>query len=90
LLEEVIDEADFEWLMIDSAHIKVHRHGDAARGGNQDMGRTKRGSTVRYMGLWMRMVCRSDSLLHRAPQPIAQKLGIDGWNRGSRYSRQRG
>ena len=26
LLAEVIDEPDFEWLMIDASHIKVHPH----------------------------------------------------------------
>ena len=26
LLEEVIDEPDFEWLMIVSSHVKVHPH----------------------------------------------------------------
>jgi transposase len=43
LLEEVIDDPDFEWLMIDASHIKVHPHGVGARGGNQEMARTKGG-----------------------------------------------
>ena len=34
LLEEVIDDPDFEWLMIDASHIKVHPHGAGAQGGN--------------------------------------------------------
>jgi hypothetical protein len=41
----MIYEPDFEWLMIDASHIKVHPHAAGAAGGNQDMGRTKGGST---------------------------------------------
>ena len=47
LLDRVIDDPDFEWLMIDATHIKVHPHGTGARGGNQDVGRTKGGGTCR-------------------------------------------
>ena len=43
LLDEVIDEPDFEWLMIDASHIKVHPHAAGAQGGNQEMARTKGG-----------------------------------------------
>ncbi|NLW79673.1 MAG: IS5 family transposase [Ruminococcaceae bacterium] len=43
ILEILIDEPDFEWLMIDASHVKVHPHAAGARGGNQDMERTKGG-----------------------------------------------
>ncbi len=43
LLERVIEDPDFEWLMVDASHIKVHPHGTGARGGNQAIGRTKGG-----------------------------------------------
>ena len=43
LLDSVIDDPDFEWLMIDASYIKVHPHGTGARGGNQAIGRTKGG-----------------------------------------------
>ena len=43
LLNSVIDDPDFEWLMIDASYIKVHPHGAGARGGNQGMARTKGG-----------------------------------------------
>ncbi|HIS93197.1 MAG TPA: IS5 family transposase, partial [Candidatus Alectryocaccomicrobium excrementavium] len=43
MLEAVIQEPDFEWLMIDASHIKVHPHASGAPGGNQDMARNKRG-----------------------------------------------
>ena len=37
----VIVEPDFEWLMIDASHCKVHPHAAGAVEGNQDMSRTK-------------------------------------------------
>ncbi|PTY02772.1 IS5 family transposase [Verrucomicrobia bacterium LW23] len=45
LLEELILEAgpDFEWLLIDASHVKVHPHAAGARGGNQAMDGTKGG-----------------------------------------------
>ena len=76
LLEQAIDTPDFEWLMIDASHIKVHPHAAGAVGGNQDMGRTKGGSTRSYTWPWMRMVCRSESLLQRVPRLIARRLSI--------------
>jgi hypothetical protein len=73
ILEALIDEPDFEWLMIDASHVKVHQHGSGARGGNQGMGRTKGGSTQKYIWPWMRMVCQSEYLLQQVPLRIAQK-----------------
>ena len=43
LLEQLVDEPDFEWLMIDASHVKVHPHASGAKGGNQDMSYTKGG-----------------------------------------------
>ncbi|WP_108651218.1 IS5 family transposase [Dongshaea marina] len=43
LQERLIHEPDFEWLMIDASHIKVHPDASGAQGGNQDMGITKGG-----------------------------------------------
>ena len=39
LLEKLVNEPDYEWLMIDASHLKVHPHVAGARGGNQEMGR---------------------------------------------------
>ena len=74
LLERMIDEPDFEWLMIDATHVKVHPHAAGAVGGNQDMSRTKGGSIPRYTWPWMRMVCQSELLLRKVPPLIAQRL----------------
>ncbi|MCL1854270.1 MAG: IS5 family transposase [Clostridia bacterium] len=43
ILEKLVDDPDYEWLMIDASHIKVHPHAAGAIGGNQDMKRTKGG-----------------------------------------------
>ena len=74
LLQELVDEPDYEWLMIDASHCKVHPHAAGAPGGNQDMSRTKGGSIPKFIWPWMRMVCRSESLLQRVPVRIAMKL----------------
>jgi transposase len=74
ILEKLVDDPDYEWLMIDASHIKVHPHAAGAVGGNQDMKRTKWGSTPRYILPWMRMVCQSEYLLQRVPSMIVRKL----------------
>jgi hypothetical protein len=74
LLEQIICDPDFEWLMIDASHLKVHHHAAGAKGGNQAMGRTKGGSTQNYILPWMRMVCQSEPLLRKAQLLIAHKL----------------
>ena len=43
LLEKMVQQPDFEWLMIDAMHCKVHPHAAGAVGGNQAMSRTKGG-----------------------------------------------
>ena len=74
ILNEMIEEPDFEWLMIDASHVKVHQHAAGAIGGNEAMGRTKGGSIQRYTWPWMRLVCQSELLLQKVPLLIAQKL----------------
>ena len=64
LLEKLVDAPDYEWLMIDASHVKVHPHGAGAKGG----------FIRRYIWPWMRMVCRSESLLQTVPLLIARKL----------------
>jgi len=73
LLELVIGDPDYEWLMIDASHVKVHPHAAGAKGGNQDMSKTKGGSTQKYIWPWTRMVCRSDSLLHKVLRLTARR-----------------
>jgi transposase len=74
ILEQLVNDPDYEWLMIDASHIKVHPHAAGAVGGNQDMGYTKGGSTPRYILPWMRMVCLSEYLLQQVPLLIVRKL----------------
>ena len=74
LMEELIGERELEWIMIDASYVKAHMHAAGARGGNQGIGLSKGGETVRYIWPWMRMVCHSDALLQTASRLTAQKL----------------
>lgn len=76
LLETVIDEPDYEWIMIDGSHIKGHPHAAGVVGGNHDMRLTKGGSIQRYIWPWIRLVIQSELLLRWVPPLIAQKLRI--------------
>ena len=76
LLVMLINEPDFEWLMIDASYVKVHPHASGAKGGNEDMERTKGGSIVRYIWPWTHMVCRSEYLLQPVPLQIVHKQNL--------------
>jgi transposase len=71
ILELLIGNEDYVWLMIDASHVKVHPDASGAVGGNQDMARTKGGSTPRYTWPWMRLVARSEWLSLQVPSRIA-------------------
>lgn len=43
MAKQFSDCPDFEWIMIDASHIKVHQHGMGAPRGTEDAGRTKGG-----------------------------------------------
>ena len=74
IVEALTVEPDYEWLMIDASHCKVHPHGTGVVGGNQDMAKTKGGSTPKYTWPWMRMVCQSEQLSRVVPELIVKKL----------------
>lgn len=76
ILAALIDEPDFEWLMIDASHCKVHPDASGARGGNQAMTRTKGGLTQKYIWPWIRMVCRSELLLQKVQSQIAARQSL--------------
>ena len=74
LMDILIDEPDYEWLMLDASHCKVHPHATGAKGGNQDMNRTTGGSIQNCIWPWIPMACRSGLLLQKVQQQIAPKL----------------
>ena len=76
ILEALIDDPDYEWLMIDASHCKVHPHAAGAQGGNQDMSRTKGGSIPKFTLPWIHLVCQSELLSQKAQDLIAKKLYI--------------
>ena len=66
---------DYEWLMIDASHCKVHPHARRSKGGNQDMSRTKGAQHQDSPCPWIRLVCRSEQRLsQKAPELIARRL----------------
>ena len=74
LLRALIEEPDMEWLMVDASHVKAHPHAAGARGGNEDMERTKGGSTQKHTWPWTRMVFRCEWLSRRVPLRTAALL----------------
>jgi transposase len=73
LLQTLVSDPDYEWLMSDASHIKVHPHASGAVGGNQDLGRTKGGSPPRSIWPSMPMGCRCVSVSPRDRQRIAHR-----------------
>ena len=59
----MVVDPDFEWLMIDASHIKVHPHAAGAKGGSQERGRSKGGLIQKYIWPWTAMGCRSESMI---------------------------
>ncbi len=48
LCERLKYDVSFEWLMIDSSHMKAHKHAAGARVGNQAISKTKGVLTKKY------------------------------------------
>ena len=84
LLEQLIVQPDYEWLVIDASHCKVHPHAAGAVGGNQAMSRSKGGSTQRYIWPWMRMVCRSELLSGTLASTLVTPTVRYLWQRATR------
>lgn len=74
ILEALIGDSNYDWLMIDASFVKAHHHAHGAVGGNQDIGLSKGGTLPRYILPWIRLVVRSESLSHQVQLTIAQKL----------------
>lgn len=74
ILEALIGEVDYEWLMIDASFVKAHQHAHGAVGGNQDIDLSKGGEIPKYILPWIQLVVRSESLSRQAQSMIAQKL----------------
>ena len=83
ILEALVDDTDFEWLMIDASHVKVHPDAAGARGGNQAMGRQKilRLKTLNQLrcNCAIRSGTRSDKESHRHTMRIHGQmyLGVE-------------
>jgi transposase len=72
LLERLMEEPGYEWLMVDTGYCKIHQYTVGAKGRYPGTERTNR-VQPRYLWPWMRMVCRSELLLQKLPGQIVQK-----------------
>lgn len=77
LLEILINEPDYQWLMMDTRHIKTALHGANIAGGKKEPGHAHEISKAKYVWPWMRLVCQSEVLLQLVPQLIMRKFLID-------------
>ena len=73
VLEILMDDPDYEWLMMEISDCKA-QHASTAKDENQDMVCKKENSTPRSAFPWMRLVCRSEDLSHNDPGRTAKKL----------------
>ena len=74
ILEALIGERDYEWLIIDASFVKAHKHAHGAVGGSEDIGCSKGGRHQKSILPWMRLVVRSESLSHQVQSMIVQRL----------------
>ena len=74
ILEVLIQDPDYEWLMINTGH-------DAAQsvpmGENMVAQRANDGPSSKYTWPWMRMICQSEVLLQKVPQMVSVRCQFD-------------
>ncbi len=68
ILEVLIDEPDFAWLITNAPHAA------GSVKGKRKKKMAKRSSKARYLWPWMRMVCQSDLLVQLIPQRVMAGL----------------
>ena len=74
VLERLMDQPEYEWLIIDTGYMTTLPHTAEATDGDSDISYTPRGSVPRFLWPWMRMICRSESLLQKLPQRLIHRL----------------
>lgn len=70
LLEILIDDPDFAWLIVDTGPCGEHRGGAVFLPAPRQM---KHHAATRYRWPWMRMVCQSECLLQAMPQLLTSR-----------------
>ena len=74
ILEVLIQDPDYEWLMINTRH-------DAAQsvpmGEKMVAHRANDGPSSKYIWPWMRMICQSEVLLQKVPQMVSVRCQFD-------------
>jgi len=74
VLETLIDEPDYEWLIVGEKHIRHSPPATETGDSSQVAEFMEEGAAPRYTWPWMRMVCQSEQLLQQVPMQISRKL----------------
>ncbi len=74
LLELLVDQPDYEWLIFNPSHFHLLAPAPQSKTRYAKPGRPKRGPSSRYLWPWMRMICRSETLSQKVPDRIARQL----------------
>ncbi len=74
LLEILIDDPDYEWLLIDATHCKVHPHAAHIPRRQSGYEPHKRGLNTKLHLAVEPVVCRSGLWLHKVKEQIVQRL----------------
>lgn len=77
LLEILVDQPDFEWLIITVNYYKAQPHTIQAKSKNQRTSCTRNEPAPRLSLPWMQMVCQSEYLAQRVPELIEKKLSAE-------------
>lgn len=73
VLEILIDEPDFEWLLLNVSYCNASHYGAKAKGSRQNA-KLKEKRILKLNFPWMYMICSSEYLSHKIPELIAKKL----------------
>lgn len=74
ILEVLIQDPDYEWLMIDAGHAAAQ---SAPMGEKMVAQLAHEGSSSKYIWPWMRMICQSEVLLQKVPQMVSVRCQFD-------------
>ncbi len=74
ILETLIDEPEFEWLIVDPGDAGAWLSETKAARKSRGKGETSEEVTPKYIWPWMRMLCRSELLLQKVPRRVTHKM----------------
>ena len=70
ILEILVDEPGYEWLIGNIDQIAAHCHGAGKSRGGQSVSQLANRRKPGYIWPWLRLICRSELLLSKVPQKV--------------------